>query len=247
MHTLFPEMMYRPKMSAVISIFVYWFMAFIFIPFLIPVAGFGFWQNIRVVAWLELIYYLINAAAVTGILKDHLKDGFFAVQIDAAPILKTAAITLGLMLASVLIWAGICLLLFATPAVLVDIFPVVPMYVALTPGLLAEELPLFGTLGLTLLTPISICGLFYASAFSPVCYRYPKLAYPVVSLVILLPCLFNIFWRGNTFFVLITYAVQLPVHLFACWSYQKTDNIWTPIFSLTALNLLSGTLSAVFL
>lgn len=30
----------------------------------------------------------------------------------------------------------------------------------------------------------------------------------------------------------------LPLFLiFACWSYQKTDNVWTPILSLALVNL----------
>ena len=48
----------------------------------------------------------------------------------------------------------------------------------------------------------------------------------------------DILWRGEAALVLSGYLVNLPIHLLACWSYQKTDNVWTPIFSLAATNLL---------
>jgi membrane protease YdiL (CAAX protease family) len=32
----------------------------------------------------------------------------------------------------------------------------------------------------------------------------------------------------------------LPIHLLACWSYQKTDNVWTPLISLALINLLAS-------
>ena len=38
--------------------------------------------------------------------------------------------------------------------------------------------------------------------------------------------------------VLSGYLLSLPIHLLACWSYQKTDNAWTPMVSLGIANLL---------
>lgn len=40
--------------------------------------------------------------------------------------------------------------------------------------------------------------------------------------------------------VLSGYLVQLPIHLLMCWSYQKTDNVWTPLISLAVVNLLAS-------
>jgi membrane protease YdiL (CAAX protease family) len=54
----------------------------------------------------------------------------------------------------------------------------------------------------------------------------------------LIPAIVDILWRGDAPFVLTGYLVHLPIHLLACWSYQKTDNVWTPILSLVTTNLL---------
>ena len=57
----------------------------------------------------------------------------------------------------------------------------------------------------------------------------------------------DILWRGNAPFVLSGYLVQLPVHLLACWAYQKTDNVWTPLFTLAATNLLASIVLPILL
>ena len=61
-----------------------------------------------------------------------------------------------------------------------------------------------------------------------------------VAGITLIPPIVNILWRGDAAFVLIGYLVQLPIHLLACWSYQKTDNPWTPLITLVIINLLTS-------
>jgi membrane protease YdiL (CAAX protease family) len=56
----------------------------------------------------------------------------------------------------------------------------------------------------------------------------------------LIPSVVDILWRGDAAFVLTGYLVHLPIHLLACWSYQKTDNVWTPLITLAVTNLLTS-------
>jgi hypothetical protein len=118
--------------------------------------------------------------------------------------------------------------------------PVVEMFVSHTPLFTVDLEPIFGTIALSVFAPINICTLFYCGVFAPVCYKKPWLAYLCIAVVTLIPPVINILWRGDAAFMLIGYLVQLPIHLLACWSYQKTDNVWTPLVSLVITNLLTS-------
>jgi hypothetical protein len=125
--------------------------------------------------------------------------------------------------------------------------PVAEMSVSHTTLFLVQLQPVFGAIVLSVFTPISICALYYCFAFAPICYHKPWLAYLCVAVVTLIPPIIDILWRGEAAFVLSGYLVGLPIHLLACWSYQKTDNVWTPILSLVITNLLASIVLSIFL
>ncbi len=231
----FPPMLNCMRKGYVFCIFVYWILGIVLFPMYMPLIANGLWDNFAAISWVEIVYHAINAVVMILAMQEHLSDAFFEVRYNAKGILKTVAVALGLMLA----WAAICTLLFGL-SLMIDMFPVAEFTVSLTAGFLVENNPLFGAVCMTLLVPFGICGLFYASGFCTVAYKNTKLAYPVVAVLLLLPHVFDILWRGQTFDVLFTYVLQLPIHLFACWSYQKTDCVWTPIFALSAFNLLAS-------
>jgi len=158
-------------------------------------------------------------------------------QIGLKSILLTALIALALMLGWMLVVPDVLIALDIDPFISLDMFPVAPMAVMETSGFMVMNNPLFGTLCMTLLVPFSVCGMFYATGFAPACCRKPWLGYLCVTIVLLLPALFEIAWRGRSEYLIPEYLIRMPVHLVACWSYQKTDNIWTPIFALSAFNL----------
>ena len=114
------------------------------------------------------------------------------------------------------------------------------MSVSHTPLSLIWLEPLLGPITLSVFAPMSICALFYCFGFAPVCYHKPWLAYLCIAVITLIPPVINILWRGEADLVLSGYLVQLPIHLLMCWSYQKTDNVWTPLVSLMAVNLLAS-------
>lgn len=229
----------------IFAVLVYWFIAFVLIPFVIPLAAYGGWDNIPALAWIECAYCTLNSLVVAYIMKEHLAESFQNLQLYPGAFAGAVGIACGLMLVWVLgIW-GIGRLL-DQPLLAWNTFPISEMSVAVIPGVMVTAHPIFGTLCLTLLMPFGICGLFYAVGFAPVCRIKPWLAYLNIAFLILLPAAFDIFWRGDTSYVLITYILRLPVHLIACWSYQKTDSVLAPIASLSVLNLMTS-LANIFL
>ena len=123
---------------------------------------------------------------------------------------------------------------------MLECLPVVEMFVSHTPLFLVELEPIIGAITLSVFAPLSICALFYCLGFAPICYIKPWLAYLSIAIITLIPPIINIIWRGGADLVLSGYLVQLPIHLLVCWSYQKTDNVWTPLVSLAAVNLLAS-------
>lgn len=219
----------------VICIFAYWILGIVLFPMYMPFIGYGLWENYRAISWVEIVYHAINAVVMIMVMKEYLSESFFEVRYNTKQILKTVANACELMVA----YGLVCYLVF-DPLWVMDVFPMAEMEVSLTAGLMVNSNPIFGTVCMTLLVPFGIGGMFYAAGFAPVGYKNTKLAYVVVALVILLPCLFDILWRRQTFDVIFTYALRLPVHLIACWSYQKTDCVWTPIFAVAVCNLFAS-------
>ena len=246
MRKLFPEMNEVLRKGWIFCIFVYMLFGLGLFPNLMPLVACGLWDNLQVTAWVELIYHFINFLVLTAILKEHLSETFFTVQMDFWIILRTVLIALGWMLLWVIILWGISVKRFGQ-MILLGYWPVCEMSVAMSPGLFVEEMPVLGTLCMAFLMPFTVTGLFYASSFAPVSYRYPRLAYLVVAVVRLIPMLlFDIYWRGQADYVLITYVLDLPIHWLACWSYQKTDCVWTPVFSLGIFNLMISLANIIF-
>ena len=79
------------------------------------------------------------------------------------------------------------------------------------------------------MTPLTVSCLLYGCVFAPMCVKKPWLAY-VVTIVLALAQKLMIFACFHSYEEQIAlFWLQLPMHLIACWSYQKTDTIWTPI------------------
>jgi len=100
--------------------------------------------------------------------------------------------------------------------------------------------PLIGLTCMVLLVPIAISCMYYAPCFAPICANRPWLAYLLMALYLLLPRLINAFSFWYLVEEIPLYLVQLPIHMIACWSYQKADTIWAPICSLAIVNLITG-------
>lgn len=231
MKRFFPIMNDDTEKGMHFALLAYWIFAFWFIPFWMPLIGDGFWNQLSVISWFEIIYHVLNSLVVAFMLKTYLKDSFFNVQMDPKGFFKIVIFSALAMLAIV---GG---LYYCFGRVMVDFYPLSEMTVALTSGYLVEIQPVFGTITYSLFTPFTVVGLFYAAAFAPVCRRSRWLGYVVVTVVLAVPCAFELLWRGQTDLVIPAFLLQLPMHWIACWTYQKVDTVWAPIATVAIFNL----------
>lgn len=240
MKRFFPLMYDRPNGGHIFCSFVYWMFCFVIFPFIIPILIPGFYQNTNLLTWIELIYYVINALCLILMYREYLTDSFsYQVQDNLASFFETVASAVGLMLIAAVILTIIGIAFLWNPLVLVGGLPIVENSVTILADMMTMVNPLFSTLCFSLLTPFTVTILFYAPAFAPICCERPWLAYLIVPIVLALPCAFNIFWRDQADIFLYMYALRLPFHMIACWSYQKANTIWAPIASLGIFNLIS--------
>lgn len=238
MKRIFPEMNDRPERWLPAAALGFWLFAFWFDPFWLPFVGDGFWEDPKTAAWLDFAYHLINAVVMALIFRAYAVDSFLNVQLDTKKFFKTVG------LAS-LVSVGLVFELYFLPLdFVVDAYPISEMSgVALTPGLMVGAQPLFGTLCHVVLTPIAVTGLFYVPVFAPMCCRKTWLGYLAVIIALAIPTAFNILWRGQADLVIPIFLLNLPIHLIACWSYQKADTVWAPIATLSVFNLVTSVIS----
>ncbi len=240
MKKLFPLMYNRINTGHIIAIYIYWFMAFIFVPFAIPFLAYGLWSNTSILSWIECIYYLLNAVVMVILLKEHFKSSYYYARRKKKNFVYTLLIACGLMISVAVLEAR--LFGFIT---MHYTFPLTNFEVMMSASDAVAANHIFGTFAVAVFSPVAISGLFYAPCFAPICSKRPWLAYLAVSLLLLAVSGFDILWRDNAVTVLILYALRLPIHLLACWSYEKTDSVWAPVGSLALFNLLFALLSIV--
>jgi len=241
MSKLFPPMHADRKFSSIAGVIVCWIVTLIIVPFfLIPLATDGVWVSLEGTSWVEIIYQLIKAGVVVALLKEYFAEDFFFLKISVKEYLGHAVLAVALMVAAVAVQMVPMVKLGMPVGYLLNAFPMVDMAATFTPGYLAYVNPIFGTLCLTVTAPVSICGMFYFMGFAPACSKKTWLGYLCVAVVTFVPVLLSMMWHWDAILTLDMYLLQLPVHLIACWSYQKTENIWTPVIALAMLNLLAS-------
>ena len=238
MDKMFPPMYSKPEKIQTISLIPFWAFSFVFIPIYMPYIGFGLWEQWEVSVWLEIVYHVINGVGILFLMWSYLKEEWFMVTTDIRFYLNHVAQTVGLILGTELVLLFTLHFCGVNIAYMLESLPSVEMSVSHTPLFVVELQPVFGTIALSVFSPISICGLFYCLGFAPVCYKKTWLAYLCIAVITLIPPVIDILWRGEAALVLSGYLVNLPIHLLACWSYQKTNNVWTPIATLMITNLL---------
>ena len=234
MDKMFPPMYSKPEKIQTISLIPFWAFSFVFIPIYMPYIGFGLWEQWEVSVWLEIVYHVINGVGILFLMWSYLKEEWFMVTTDIRFYLNHVAQTVGLILGTELVLLFTLHFCGVNIAYMLESLPSVEMSVSHTPLFVVELQPVFGTIALSVFSPISICGLFYCLGFAPVCYKKTWLAYLCIAVITLIPPVIDILWRGEAALVLSGYLVNL----LACWSYQKTNNVWTPIATLMITNLL---------
>lgn len=231
MKDFFPLMNDDTEKGMHFALFAYWVFAFGVLPSWMPLFADGFWDNFPVTSWFEIGYHVLNAVVVAIMLKSYLADSLLTVQLDP----KRFFVIVGSAVAVMLVMAAA---LFGLAGdVIVDFYPLGEMNVFFTLGYMAQLQPVFGTICCSVFVPFAVVGLFYASGFAPMCRRSHWLGYVVVTVVLVLPCVFDILWRGGADFTIPIFIMQLPMHWVACWTYQKADTVWAPVATLAIFNL----------
>lgn len=246
MEKIFPSMCSKPEKFKIIAIIPCWIWAFVLFPMYMPFLGLGLWEQWEISSFLEIGYHVVNGIIMLLLMWSYLKEEWFMVTTAVRYYLKHVALTVGLMLGTELMLLGAMSLYGFDINYILEELPVAEMSVSHSPLLLVLVDPVFGTIALSVFAPITVCSLFYCLGFAPVCYHKPWLAYLCIAVITMIPPVVNILWRDEVVSSIFGYIAHLPIHMLACWSYQKTDNVWTPIVSLAGANLLMS-LAQIFL
>lgn len=241
MKRIFPDMYDRPGNWMPVPGIAYWVFAFFVLPTWLPMIADGLTKSYAGASWVDIALHIVNGLVVFFIYRSYAVESFLNVQLDTRKFFKTVG------LAS-LITVGLAVEMYLFPVEAVwDAYPMNESTLMITPGLLVDTLPLYGTLCHVLITPIVVVGLFYVPVFAPMCCRKPLLGYVMVTLALLVPLVADIMYRDTLELLGEMFLLQLPIHLIACWSYQKADTVWAPIATLSIFNLATSILSILFI
>ena len=176
--------------------------------------------------------------------RQYLSDSLFEARIDWKRIAEIVAIC-AIVIVGLFVGLVQLLPLVASEELLLvlnNMVPVTEMDLFWTSGSVVATVPLWGTLCMVLIVPFVTVLIYYASFFASICCDRPWVAYLVVIVVTALPRIANAttFWAPEPQMIL--YFTRLPIHLLSCWTFQKTDNVWTPIALHMVVNLVSSLL-----
>lgn len=196
-------------------------------------------SHFPILVWL---YLPRNQLFVTlWLFRHYLKDSFFNVQLNPKAFFKTVFLCTDIMLAYFIIFFELARhsnsenMLFAANGTL----PLVEMEIFSLSSYLVTVNPVGGLISILIFAPVTMSCVYYASAFAPFCAKRPWLAYLMMAIVLAIPRILSslTFWIWDE--DLLLYFAQLPLHLIACYAYQKTDTVWAPIVLHTVANGIS--------
>ncbi len=234
---LFPEMYDRPENGSVAGSVIYWIICYFMIPFVTQVLSWAFSTDLSSVIGVDLVSCVVIFLCILALFRSYLADSFWNVETNIAGFVKAALITTVLILIVELglLRAGLRL----DWDYAVSAYPISETSVVADTCSVILTHPLWGTLCMTVLTPVTVSCMFYATVFAPMANKRPLLAYVVTAVVMVLPRLLSAWWQNDGAYNCMVYLLQLPVHMIACWSYQKTNTIWSPIIALAVTNLVT--------
>lgn len=197
----------------------------------------------QVLSWYEFAYHLINFIAVIMIFREYLSDAFFMFRLQLKAILaeiKFAAIGIVVVVGALYILAG---LWEDTEWLSLAAWCALPMSETewlFFSGDLVYYNPIGGLICAIVLAPVTVSCLYYCVGFVPAFNRKPWLGYAVVAAVISCVHIRNALSVSTPAIELVAFAAQLPIHLLACRAFQKADNIFAPVLTLSLANLLAA-------
>ena len=229
----------EPQVVGVTALFS--ILCFFSLPFILFLILGGFQDNIVIISWIEIVFHVVTFGVMVGLFKDYLQEALDMLRIHKQKILRTVAIAAGMMLAVMILWFYL-LYLTRWDVFYIASFGTVPMsemdLFSLSANVVIAN-PVFGTLCMVLLTPVTLSCIYYAVGFVPAHNVRPWLGYLVVAAVIAFPRICNAVTYWDSTQQVISYISHLPLQLIACWAYRRTDNIWAPIVLHAVTNLIA--------
>lgn len=241
MSKLFPPMYDTPETSQSIAGLSCGLFSFFLLPFTLTL--FFFAQNpYQVYMGLEYLYQGINFGLMFFVFRSYLRDSWLNVSIAPKQILGVslgaAAAIFGIY--AIYVGAGYFGLIPQANVIVLGAMPMTGFELMMLPGDLVLLGGIPATVFLTVLGPVITVCMFYATVFAPLCGSGKRFgAYAALAILLAVPRIITSFAVWGGWKELPLYLTQLPIHLLACWTYQKTDTVWTPIFTLAIANLFS--------
>lgn len=247
MFELFPEMLDKPDGHAIGAGLAYCLAMFLILPFFLLFFAVDLFTDPAALSWVEIGFHGLSFAVSVLMFRGYLADNLRPVREKPGKFILVTC--LGLF-ACLLIWAIYFLTMNTNWVSIFGAYyalPITERNLLDYPANLFVSNPIPMILCMILLAPVSVSCLYYATAFAPGCYSKPWLGYLLVSVMIALPRLANcLMFRWHTDMELYVFAAQLPIHLIACYCYEQTDSIWSPILIHGVTNFL-GSLAAIIL
>lgn len=241
MKKLFPNMLDRPEGPTVAAGFLYGLAAFVAVPYILFWFVLGMNDDRATLTIIEIIYHTVNCVVTLTIFRGYLKESFLNFRVDTKNCIVTALIGVLLMIlwAAAVFFFGFLNKSESALLAALSILPLPEMELQMLAGEQIFYSPILGTACMVLLIPVSVSCLYYAVGFAPLAEKRTWMGYAFLMLVAAIPRIVNMltFWAAGDELVL--YLFQLPIHLIACWTYQKTDTVWTPILTLAGANLMA--------
>lgn len=237
---LFPHMYDSPENGQAVGGLTFGVIPFILMPFTLTMLV---WDTAAIAprVVLECIYLIINFIFLFAIFRTYLQDSWLNVTVYPKrfwPVCLWAAGMIAALYGGVT-YAAIEGLFDKAEITALGILPMEGVELMLLPGdfVLSGGIPALAIA--IILGPVITACMFYAPVFSPLCVSGHRfLAYLAVAVLTAVPRFITWFtiwggWKEKELFLF-----QLPIHWLACWTYQKTDTIWAPIFTHAIANVL---------
>ena len=240
MNNLFPQMYDSPENSQAVGGLSYGAVAFVVLPFTFGLFFFA-GSSTSVYLGLELAYQLFNFTALLCIFRTYLQDSWLNVSIAPKKVL-TVSLTAAAVIA--VFYAALACFRYLHDSNLTRILwmgtlPMTGIELMLLPGQFLQYGGIWAALVLTVLGPITTACLYYAPVFAPVCAAGHRFAaYLAVAGITAVPRIITYFTVWGGWKELPLYLIQLPIHFLACWTYQKTNTVWAPIYTHAIVNAL---------
>lgn len=230
----FPMMMEHPGSAAIVIAGTYYLIAFGLAPYMMILLNYSTAYNAEWSKWIELLFHGLSFCFAAICFHAHLAESFWNVRFYFKKYITAVVICTGLILA-----VAAPMQYFAPHLVIDGTLPIFEADFLFSSGAMIYYSPILGTVCATLFAPVSVGCLFYAVGFAPGASKNRWSGYLIISLVLLIPRVLKVLYFWDLSGELIIYLMQLPIHLLACWSYQKTDTVWTPITVLSITNLIA--------